>query len=123
MLVYHGTYNKPNESIKPKFVSPSFKFAQWFGSCAVEEGEPFWVVEFRLKHPNAIVDVDTRSRENITNVHSSWSELEKNEGLLKLYRIYGNKGVWMTENKEPTILLFEPENSLEFIGIEKLISK
>ena len=121
MLVYHGTYNEPNASIKPKFVSPSFKFAKWFGSCAVEEGEPFWVVEFRLLRSDLIYDVNESME--LENPHSSWPQLEKATIWHQSLKAFGNTGIWMTENKEPTILLFEPERSLEFVRIEKFISK
>lgn len=122
MLVYHGTFNNPSPDIKPKFVSPSFKFAHWFASVAVDKGEPFWVVEFQLSRIHTIIDVSTIW--DVQKQNSSWQEIEKKEETIKCFAIALNKspvGVWMTENKEPTILLFEPEKSLQFVGIEKFI--
>ena len=117
MIVYHGTFREPSPDMKPKFVSPSFRFAKWFASVAVEVGEPYWVMSFRFRFATKLIDAD--SFMGLKNPYSSWAEIEKSTSL-KYFEHIGFSGVWMTEGKEPTIMLFEPEK-LQLLGIEKFV--
>lgn len=117
MIVYHGTFRKPSPDTKPKFVSPSFKFAQWFASTAVDVGEPYWVISFRFRFATNLIDPDAFL--DLSNPNSSWSEIEKSN-FIKNFERLGFSGAWMKEGKEPTIMLFQPEQ-LQLLTIEQFL--
>jgi len=113
MKVYHGTYKEPDCEIRPHFVSRHIEFAHWFASTAVEENEPYWIVEF---------EISEHVRTNLCYTNMIWNKVEDTI-LEEMIKATGWQGMIMIEHDMETIKLFYPDQMLNFIAIHKFIAK